>query len=138
MVSLMIALWQMAGNVTGLSMRASHMRALPGDFRTNIRRAFLTSSSVNSMILSLGCLWVDRSAVMVSGEMLRLDVFDWYEAVVASVVGVDNCWFDELMGGCWCGPVEGWSSTFGGAICALEKLQGFISVVGNRSGDLND
>jgi hypothetical protein len=74
MVSLMIPLWQMAGNVTSLLYLS--MRALSGDSRTNIWRAFLlTSSSVNSMILSLGRLWVDSGAVIVSGEMLRLDVF---------------------------------------------------------------
>jgi hypothetical protein len=102
----MIPLWQMVGNVIGLlylSMRASHIRALSGDSKTNMCRAFLTSSSVTSIVLSLDRLRLDNDAVMVSGEMLRLDVFGGYEVMVVRVVGVADRWSDRLVDGDWVG-----------------------------------
>jgi hypothetical protein len=46
---------------------------------------------------------MDNGAAMVSGEMLRLDIFCWYEVVVTCVEGVNDHWSDALVGGSWVG-----------------------------------
>jgi hypothetical protein len=55
------------------------------------------------MVLSLDRLRLDNDAVMVSGEMLRLDVFGGYEVMVVRVVGVADRWSDRLVDGDWVG-----------------------------------
>jgi hypothetical protein len=55
------------------------------------------------MVLSLDRLRLDSDAVMVSGEMLRLDVFGGYEVMVVRVVGVADRWSDRLVDGDWVG-----------------------------------